>query len=487
MDLTYQQVLADHYDENAKDLLVYPNITTEDVPPVDKHPDELEDQEDFQKFGGDRAPVEINPTPLPLFDDKTSLSVKFYSKDTIRYIYTIDSRFRQNLAVPKPVPVLQGSLGSAYLYTGTDAIPTIKLPISATTPTSPGSTTSNFTYTFPKPIKNVTSVKLLSVEIPNTVFQFAYNSGYTPTQEQFNGFADTSTGVFNYPYNYTGNTAFIVYFGNDPNTGYLHIIPDGNYDAPTLCTTIQNLLNNPTQPFTGLIPTTLTTNFGGIGRSNATMFRRPLVSSTNVQTTVYGWGSTSGKTFTVALNQITGKITITTDTVVVDPTTGVISSTTAYGNPFTIQFIDAYPDRQANFGLGYNLGFIDNRTMDPATSGIYSGFTSYTGEKVCEVIGDNYYLLQVADWNPLSVTSLNGHIINALSVIQISSVQFGVILGNQNLVTEQYWFRQPTNVSTISIKLLNAYGDVMNLQNMNMSITVEILEVLNPSMYEYIR
>jgi len=44
MDLTYQQVLADHYDENAKDLLVYPNITTEDVPPVDKHPDELEDQ-----------------------------------------------------------------------------------------------------------------------------------------------------------------------------------------------------------------------------------------------------------------------------------------------------------------------------------------------------------------------------------------------------------------------------------------------------------
>ena len=187
------------------------------------------------------------------------------------------------------------------------------------------------------------------------------------------------------------------------------------------------------------------------------------------------------------MNQITGKITITTDTVVVDPTTGVISSTTAYGNPFTIQFIDAYPDRQANFGLGYNLGFIDNRTMDPATSGIYSGFSSYTGEKVCEVIGDNYYLLQVADWNPLSVTSLNGHIINALSVIQISSVQFGVILGNQNLVTEQYWFRQPTNVSTISIKLLNAYGDVMNLQNMNMSITVEILEVLNPSMYEYIR
>jgi hypothetical protein len=460
MDLTYQQVLADHYDENAKDLLVYPNITTEEVPPDDKHPDELENQEEFQKFGGSHAQVEINPSPLPLFEDKTTLSVKYYSKDTIRYVYTLDSRFRQNLSFPTTNSGINGPNSNSFGV----ALPP-KIPIINVLYNSPGTTTTNFTYTLPKPIKNIASVKLLSVEIPNTAYEFAYNISYSPPG------TNLATAP-EYPYPYTGNTMFkVAYFdqGSSVPEPQTFIIPDGNYDAQTICSVIQTLLNTPyvlDGPYgqNSNIHPPLLTQFDG---------------TTGALTIVNDGYVTTGTTgpFLVDLNLYTGKVTISTNT----------------GYPFSIQFVDSHPDRQANFGLGYNLGFIGNRTGDTQTGGIYGNgfaesYNSYTGEKVLEVIGDNYYLLQVADWNSLSVTSLNGHIINAFAKIPINQPKFGVIYqGEATTISDQYWFRQPTNVSSIPVTLINAYGDVINLHNMNMSLTVELVEILNPSLYEYVR
>ena len=74
--ITYQQVLADIYDENSKDLLVQHNEYEETIPPEDKHPDELENQEEFQKPIGSHASNSYNANPTN-HEDKTKLSVLY--------------------------------------------------------------------------------------------------------------------------------------------------------------------------------------------------------------------------------------------------------------------------------------------------------------------------------------------------------------------------------------------------------------------------
>lgn len=125
------------YDENAKDLLVEHNEYEVDIPAEDHHPDELEDQEEFQKFHGSRQIVEVPKEP-PKYDDRTTQSVK-YNKDFATRVISVDSRFRANQ----------------------------------------GDSTTNFLFKLLVPIKNVCSVRLSSIELPNTFYNFSVVKGNT--------------------------------------------------------------------------------------------------------------------------------------------------------------------------------------------------------------------------------------------------------------------------------------------------------------------
>lgn len=119
-------------EENAKDLLVEPNEQENETGPQDHHPDELEDQEAFQKFGGSRQIVEVPTEPLPVFDDKTKLSIR-QEKDIKTHVFNIDSRQRAN----------QDSSLTHFLV-------------------------------FPdRPFKNIISARISSLEIPNTFYSFS--------------------------------------------------------------------------------------------------------------------------------------------------------------------------------------------------------------------------------------------------------------------------------------------------------------------------
>jgi len=148
--LTYQQVLADVYEENAKDVLVCPNDDYSDIGPEDKHPDELENQEAFrgEQIGHQIASVQPDP---PKYEDRTIQSIK-YRKETQVTVLNVDSRFRVNRAEPS----------------------------------------TNFLFRLLDPIKNVISIRLASAEIPNSFYAFssarnnvsfylAYPSGTTAT------------------------------------------------------------------------------------------------------------------------------------------------------------------------------------------------------------------------------------------------------------------------------------------------------------------
>jgi len=144
-NLTYQQVLADVYEEIGAAPLVFQNEYTEEVLPEDKLPDELENQEDFNKQHGSRQESgkldEVDP-----YVDRTTTSVTYQQKHIKLHSFNIDSKFRS-----------------------------IKDPYKQTIETS-----TNFVFSFPNKIKNVISIRASAIEIPNThyVFTAAKNNTY---------------------------------------------------------------------------------------------------------------------------------------------------------------------------------------------------------------------------------------------------------------------------------------------------------------------
>jgi len=156
--LTYHQVLADMYEETSKNILVH-TVEPEDdkdVEPEDKLPDELEDQEEFQKPQPTRqAEYLLKHYQPPVYSDKTNQSVLYSSKDVRIHVINIDSKFRF---------VDQAAPSSPY----------------------------DFTFRFKDVIKNVISMKISGIEIPNTMhvfrdfkkntsFQIAVGDGATQT------------------------------------------------------------------------------------------------------------------------------------------------------------------------------------------------------------------------------------------------------------------------------------------------------------------
>jgi hypothetical protein len=192
--VTYQQLLAEQYEENSRNLLVYHN-EYEDDDQVEEHTreeyenQEIENPEEFQKFGGNRGDERMIPKGNK-FEDRGKHSIR-YEKDVKVNSFNIDSRFRDyafvtnasNTNLMKLFPV-QGLSISPSVLNPSDSYKT--------------SVSSNFVFTLPRTIKNVYSIALTSIEFPNTFYEF-------------------DTAVYN-------NTSFTI------NT-FLVQIPDGNYDT----------------------------------------------------------------------------------------------------------------------------------------------------------------------------------------------------------------------------------------------------------------
>lgn len=167
--------------------------------------------------------------------------------------------------------------------------------------------------------------------------------------------------------------------------------------------------------------------------------------------------------FTVSYDVIKNKITIANTT----PVIFALNFTTTITTPF-------------NNGLGYNMGF--NLLT-------YSGQTSYTAERVPDIIGTPYVYLALNDWNVVEHQSFSQQHFIAFAKILLTgdkpTIQFDT--ATSNTVTKKYNFLQPTNIELIEIKLIDPYGNILDMQGANFSMSIEIEEVLNMALYEKYR
>lgn len=147
MEKSYIELLAENdaearqeFEPNAKELF----IDHGEYDDVDAHQteerEELEDQHEFQRYAGSRHEAGA-PAPLEKHPGVNMLDHSYKSKYIKTHVINIDSRFRDNLL----------------------------------------SLSSDFQYRLPVPIKNSSSMRISSVEIPNTWYTVSctkYNNGH---------------------------------------------------------------------------------------------------------------------------------------------------------------------------------------------------------------------------------------------------------------------------------------------------------------------
>jgi hypothetical protein len=294
--------------------------------------------------------------------------------------------------------------------------------------------TTDFTYKLEHPYKNLIRLRLASVEIPNMFYVF------TKKNNRF---------------------TIKVYDHTNKVIKETIIIKEGNYTSSELIETIQTKLNEKL-----LIPYGIFINID--------------VDTINAKVTFTHNGLAEGSQANV-LNPVP-----------------VLSA-----SPFIIDFCncessgscdcDIIPDssKKQRSSLGYHLGFrqkfykIENSTI----SSLKSTLTAYTitSENCINVVGNTYMLLSVNDFYCVEQRTDETYI-QCLAKIIIREEKYTMIYDDgSSFMSNEIIFPSPVDLKILQVKLLDPYGELVDLCGLNFSFSLEITEVLNTKLYDFYR
>jgi hypothetical protein len=136
-------------------------------------------------------------------------------------------------------------------------------------------------------------------------------------------------------------------------------------------------------------------------------------------------------------------------------------------------------------GLGYNLGFLQMSYTSPLFDSVSNKYY-YTAECVPDVIQDTYIYLAINDYNLIEHAVYGQTFFSVFAKITLPTAKNTVVYDNNytNSSSKIYQFNQPTNVNRLTIKLLDAFGNILDLNGGNFSMTLELEEILDSSIYE---
>jgi len=397
----YHQLLAEQYEENAKNLLVFQKQYEDEDGDVDYHSrknyedHELEEPELFNQQHGDRGTAKM-VIPTKDFEDKTRNSIR-YDKDVKTHIVDIDSRFR---SYPKTnFPTITGVLGVAN--------------------TNPPSNVANFVFALPRIIKNAITIRITSMCFPNVFYTFSR------ARE---------------------NIKFDVYNHVPIKVGTV-VIREGNYKTVAdLVTELQTQLN--------LVPSDVLPN--------------PITFP-----------------FDIDYDSVNNKIRIFRDD----------------GGTFGLDFTPETVREPFNNGLGYNLGYEQFiygvvpviAGLNPAvalTQNASTGDYQAIAESFPDMFGDAYVYIRINDYDVIEHQNFKQTFFPVFAKILLPFNTKNQLINDidlLNVVQRQYNFLQPVNIQRLVITMYDAYGNIVDMKGANFSFTLEIEEVLNPSLYEKLR
>jgi hypothetical protein len=252
----------------------------------------------------------------------------------------------------------------------------------------------DFQYVIPSEIKNVVSMRLASIELPNSWYLYS---------------------VYN-----KSNFFKIKIKKNGVTTSYLITIPEGNYDVDTLPTYLND------------------TYFYNSARTDDLKQLSFAINDTNFK-----------GTFTIINGNLTN---LSVDFIFSDDPTHNIMNT-----------------------FGWMIGF---RELSYVNVG-----SSIVSEGIFDGGGDRYIYVSINDYqynnNSLNVVCFDNGIIeeDIIGKIPIFNGKFSIVISENNTLVKTRKYNGPVNIRNLHIKILDKFGEVIDLNNMDYSITLE-LEIL---------
>jgi hypothetical protein len=276
----------------------------------------------------------------------------------------------------------------------------------------------DFLYLLPSEIKNVTALRLVSIEIPN--------SWYLISSLKKNNVFEI---VFNIPQNKNNANS-----ETNSKCGYVIEIPDGNYDSETL----QDYLNS--------------TYF--YQSPSSSEYNKTYLKYIKFSINPYNFKST----FELLSQSHTNAYTNENDT------NNDIS--------FSIKFSQSINQNIMNtFGwiIGFRMGNYIN---------IYETITS---EGLFDAGGDRYIYICINDFqyntNPLNIVCFDKSIFNEDVIAKIPMVKGKlslIINDDNNALAKVRKYNGPINLSRLQIKIVDHFGTIIDLNNMDFSMTLEL-------------
>ena len=117
-------------------------------------------------------------------------------------------------------------------------------------------------------------------------------------------------------------------------------------------------------------------------------------------------------------------------------------------------------------------------------NGVYAGSLNYVSEGVVDLSGPKYFYLVVDDFknnvNNSFYSAFNSSILNKNILARISSPSkiFNILKeNNYNIITTPREYFGPVNLYTMNIQLLDEYGRIIDLNNMDYSFCITLITV----------
>jgi hypothetical protein len=138
-------------------------------------------------------------------------------------------------------------------------------------------------------------------------------------------------------------------------------------------------------------------------------------------------------------------------------------------NPnFTLDF--SIENRDSPFNMGWSLGYRMNK---------YTGETSYTSEAIYNAGSQKYLFFIVKDFQ----NHTNDKIIaifqksylakDILAKIPLSASSFTILFEEQNNTARKREYLSPVDINRLEFEIIDEYGDLINLNNMDFSVTLQ--------------
>lgn len=426
--LTYQQILAEQYEENARNILAFQQTEYEHVQDEQyeinghnyqiQHGNPIVDPDAYKQFAGNRNDEEDVIKPQ-IFEDKSKLSVR-YSKDVKTNVFNIDSRFRAY--------VTPGAGVDPALTSGTGTNAALSQYLASLSPTSV-SNASHFVFRFQRQVRNAISIKLSSLELPNV----------------FDNFSSVR-----------GNTKFRVKRSVDSTYQIVDIAPN-NPDGSA---------NPKYYPTSSLIVSAINTSLTLLGSTYTTLTcslnSEGYVTFQNNSSTTFNFDFASSPLISPELFVPGG--------------TQELDTTYKYAQP---QVFDV---------LGLALGFGKRQFGSLNAIATLGPSSTLTAEFLPDLNSDDYIYLAINDYNTVIPQTVNNTFFTVFAKIPITVNKGQMIIDSEsvNTTTKTYRFLQPTNIQQLDIQLLDRAGVELSFDN-DYSMTLEIEEVISQALYEKLR